>query len=166
MTAAKCISTASAVLTRRFPPGLSRMGFAAVFFLAGGLGTPAFAQSPPAIAGDAVRGAKLYEARCEACHSIDHSRIGPSHRGVVGRASAAVKDFTYTPALKKLKVTWTPANLDRWLASPPKMAKGTSMGINVPVAKDRTDIIAYLATQTDPTAAAAKPAAPATPTKK
>jgi cytochrome c len=81
------------------------------------------------------------------CHSIDANRIGPAHRGVVGRRSASAANFRYSPALQRLNVTWTPENLDRWLTSPPTMAPGTAMGVVVAGAQDRADIIAYLATQ-------------------
>ncbi len=108
-----------------------------------------------AVTGDAVRGEKLYTARCGACHGLDANRIGPKHRGVVGRKSAAIPDFTYTAALKKLKVVWTPANLDRWLENPTRMAPGTAMALRTAVPKDRADIIAYLAA--NPLPAPAKP---------
>jgi cytochrome c len=105
--------------------------------------------------GDAVRGEKLYTARCGACHGLDANRIGPKHRGVVGRKSASIADFKYTAALKKLNVIWTPANLDRWLENPTRMAPGTAMALRTVVPKDRADLIAYLAA--NPLPAPAKP---------
>ncbi|HCK84077.1 MAG TPA: hypothetical protein DHW63_06050 [Hyphomonadaceae bacterium] len=92
----------------------------------------------------------LYETRCSACHSIDNNRVGPAHRGVVGRRSGTAPGFTYSAALRRLNVAWTPANIDRWLTNPTAMAPGTAMGISVPSAQDRADIIAYLATQRAP----------------
>lgn len=97
------------------------------------------------LAGDPRRGATLYEARCGVCHSLDANRIGPRHRGVFGRKAGAVADFAYSPALRKSGVVWTAANLDRWLTAPTGMVKGTMMGLRVPSAQDRADIIAYLA---------------------
>lgn len=105
---------------------------------------------PAAPAGNAARGEMLYETRCSACHSIDNNRVGPAHRGVVGRRSATAPGFTYSAALRRLNVAWTPANIDRWLSNPTAMAPGTAMGISVPSAQDRADIIAYLATQRAP----------------
>lgn len=98
-------------------------------------------------AGDAARGEARYEAVCSACHSIDRNRIGPLHRGVVGRKAGAVTGFAYSSALKKSGIVWTPANLDRWLSGPIKMVPGTRMGISVANAADRRDIIAWLASQ-------------------
>jgi cytochrome c len=105
------------------------------------------AQAAPASTGDPVRGKTLYESRCFGCHSIDADRIGPRHRGVVGRKAGSIVDFDYSPALKKVKFVWTPKQLDKWLQGPGKLVKGTRMAFTVPVAADRTAIIAYLATQ-------------------
>lgn len=103
---------------------------------------PPRAVPPP---GDPRRGATLYETRCGACHSLDASRIGPSHRGVFGRRAGAVAGFKYSPALKASGLVWTAANLDLWLTAPTKLVKGTAMGFRMPAPQDRADVIAYLA---------------------
>ena len=105
--------------------------------------------TPPAAA-DAVRGANLYERRCSACHSIAVSRIGPLHRGVVGRRAGTVPGYAYSTALRTSGLTWTAANLDRFLTGPTRMVPGTKMGLSVAAPADRRDIIAYLATQRAP----------------
>lgn len=102
----------------------------------------------PMPVGDAARGARLYTARCGACHSLDANRIGPSHRGIVGRRSGQAPSFRYSTALRRLNVVWTPRTLDRWLTNPSAMAPGTSMGIRVVNAQERADIITYLGAQT------------------
>ena len=96
--------------------------------------------------GDPAHGKTLYNA-CMSCHSIDENDIGPKHRGVVGRRSGSIPDYAYSAAVKALGVTWTPANLDRWLTDPQAMAPGAKMFFSVPSAQNRADIIAYLATQ-------------------
>jgi cytochrome c len=106
----------------------------------------AAAQPMPA---SATRGEALYTARCGACHSLDANRVGPRHRDVVGRRAASVADFSYTPALRRLDVTWDEASLDRWLTNPTALAPGTAMGIRVASAQERADIIAYLAANSD-----------------
>lgn len=103
---------------------------------------------PVYAAGDAGRGAELYEARCTGCHSLDANRVGPLHRGVVGRRAGSVTDFAYSPALRKSKLTWTEANLDRWLANPEALVPGQKMGYSVAEAVDRADLIAYLRRET------------------
>lgn len=107
-----------------------------------------FAAAVPASGqGTASAGQALYEARCGACHSIDHDRIGPSHRGVVGRRAGTVPGFAYSPALRRFGRMWTPELLDRWLTNPRALVPGTRMGLMVNNPTDRQAIIAYLATQ-------------------
>jgi len=100
--------------------------------------------APVLAAGDAGAGRALYQARCMACHSIDYNGVGPAHRGVFGRAAAQAPGFAYSDALKSARVIWNEDTLDRWLADPEKVAPGQRMGVNVPEAKDRADLIAYL----------------------
>lgn len=97
------------------------------------------------VKGDPVRGYALYQSRCAACHSLDHSRIGPAHRGVFDRTAGSVPGFDYSPALKHSGVRWTAANLDRWLADPEAFIPGQKMGYQVPDPVDRRDLIAFLA---------------------
>lgn len=103
--------------------------------------------TPPdgAVKGDPVRGHALYQSRCTACHSLDHSRIGPSHRGVFDRLAASVPGFDYSPALKHSGVRWTATNLNRWLTDPEAFVPGQKMGYQVADPADRRDIIAFLA---------------------
>jgi cytochrome c len=97
------------------------------------------------VKGDPVRGEALYQSRCTACHSLDHSRIGPAHRGVFDRIAASVAGFDYSPALKHSGVRWTAANLNRWLKDPEAFIPGQKMGYQVPDPVDRRDLIAFLA---------------------
>jgi cytochrome c len=95
--------------------------------------------------GDAVKGKALYESRCTACHSLDHSRIGPAHRGVFGRRVGKVAGFDYSPALRHSHVVWNAKSLNRWLTNPEAFIPGQKMGYSVPDAQDRADVIAFLA---------------------
>lgn len=92
------------------------------------------------------RGTALYQARCTACHSPDHNRAGPAHRGVFGRHAGSVSGYDYSPALKASSLVWTRENLDRWLAGPERLVPGQKMGYSVPDAQDRSDLIVYLET--------------------
>jgi cytochrome c len=94
--------------------------------------------------GDAERGKALYDSRCTACHSLDHSRIGPAHRGVFGRHAGHVVGYDYSPALRRSQVVWNARSLDRWLTNPELFIPGQKMGYTVPDAQDRVDIIAFL----------------------
>lgn len=101
---------------------------------------------PPAKAAtrSALSGKQLYTRRCGACHSVDQNRVGPRHRGVVGRKAGSISNFTYTKALKKLNLVWNEKNLERWLTNPTAMAPGTSMGFRVNNPAERRAIIEYL----------------------
>src|SRR3546814_5603443 len=81
-----------------------------------------------AIAADPIsEGRVLYQGRCGGCHSVETNRIGPRHRGVVGRPVASVPDYDYSPALKQLGGTWTPARLDLWLSDTQEMVPRSKM---------------------------------------
>ncbi|MGD9831570.1 MAG: cytochrome c family protein [Piscinibacter sp.] len=95
-------------------------------------------------AGDAVRGQQLYESRCIACHSVEQSRVGPSHQGVLGRRAGSVPGYDYSPALKASRLVWSERTLDAWLADPQRLIPGQKMGVQVKDANDRADLIAYL----------------------
>jgi len=101
------------------------------------------AVADPAPQGDAVHGKLLYQG-CAACHSIDDNDLGPRHRGVVGRKAGVVPDYNYSQALKSSGLTWTEANLDRWLTNPSVLVPGTKMFFKIDDPQSRADIIAYL----------------------
>ena len=110
------------------------------------LGAACLALSPlPALAaGDVDAGLALYQTRCAVCHSMDFNGVGPAHRGVFGRQAAQTPGFAYSDALKASHLTWDEASLGRWLADPEKLVPGQRMGVNVPEAAARRDLIAYL----------------------
>ena len=110
---------------------------------AGAMALAAGARAEPA---DALPGASLYRARCGTCHSLDANRIGPAHRGVVGRMAGRAPGYSYSPALKASEIIWNAANLDQWLQGPQKMVKGSKMYFVVPGVSDRALIIKYLQT--------------------
>jgi cytochrome c len=105
------------------------------------------AANPALAAGDATRGETLYAA-CAACHTLDpaQNQLGPHLKGVVGRKAAAVDDYTYSGPMKRAEVTWTAETLDAFLTDPQAVVAGTKMPFaGMPDAKDRADLIAYLA---------------------
>jgi cytochrome c len=104
----------------------------------------AAALHPAFAAGDADKGAALYQARCTACHSLDYNGVGPAHRGTFGRHAGQAPGYAYSAALRAADVVWNEATLDRWLADPEKFIPGQRMGVNVLDAADRADLIAFL----------------------
>jgi cytochrome c len=117
------------------------VGAVAFGLVIGGATTlPAFA-APPAANGEA-----LFRQRCQVCHSVVTAKsagVGPNLRGVVGRKAAAAA-FNYSNAMQQSKITWTQANLDRYLTAPIKMVPGTRMVIAVTDAAQRAALIKYL----------------------
>jgi cytochrome c len=118
------------------------LAFATVAAAAEAVGTPAAC----GVRGDPARGAELHAARCGGCHSLDEHRVGPAHRGVVGRRAGGASGFDYSPAMRGSELVWTRATLDRWLADPEKTIPGQGMGVSVGAPQDRADLIAYLET--------------------
>ncbi len=128
----------------------------------------AVAQTPAA--GNAERGRALFQQSCALCHPTGQAGApgatpaasaaanalpGPILAGVVGRPSASVPNYGYTPALTAAHLTWDTATLDRFLSGPTILVPGTVMPVPVPDATDRRDLIAFLATL--------RPALPPTP---
>ncbi|MFC4170258.1 c-type cytochrome [Teichococcus aestuarii] len=105
------------------------------------------APSARAEEGDAARGRTLFQRQCQSCHQVAQPRngVGPTLQGVVGRASASVEGYNYSPALKALGQSWTPETLGAFLANPTGVARGTRMVQRVAAEQDRKDIIAFLA---------------------
>lgn len=95
--------------------------------------------------GDATRGETVYE-RCEGCHSPDANRVGPKHRGVVGRQAGSVANYNYSQGLKNAGFVWTDALLDKWLTNPQALVPGAKMGFRLADPQERADVIAYLGT--------------------
>jgi cytochrome c len=107
-------------------------------------GATVLAQERPG-AGDPGRGQTLYAARCSGCHSVDEDRVGPHHRGVLGRKAGGVPGFEYSDALAASKLVWSRATLAAWLTEPDKLIPGQKMGYRLDEARDRADVVAYLA---------------------
>ena len=97
--------------------------------------------------GNADEGKKYFEMQCIACHSAEADdgggAQGPSLIGVLGRAVASDKEFSYTKELRESKLVWDPATLERFLTAPDKVVPGTMMVIAVAEQSDRDNLIAY-----------------------
>jgi cytochrome c len=98
----------------------------------------------------AAEGRILYQSQCGGCHSVETNRVGPRHRGVVGRRIASVPDYDYSPALSRLGGVWTPNRLDLWLSDTQKMAPGSKMYLKQDDAGQRHLIIDYLKSVSGP----------------
>jgi cytochrome c len=99
-------------------------------------------------AGDPIHGAVIFK-QCLLCHTNEQgkNKIGPSLWGVVGRHSATIADYSYSPAMKAADKIWDEATLNTYLTKPQAMVPGTKMTFfGLPKEQDRLDVIAYLKT--------------------
>jgi aldose sugar dehydrogenase len=101
----------------------------------------------PESASSAASGEALYEA-CAACHvpaAAGVPSVGPSLKGVFGRAVASQPGFEYSGALRGLGGSWTKERLDAFLLNPAAFAPGTTMLFGgIPDAGSRASLIDYL----------------------
>jgi cytochrome c len=105
--------------------------------------------TPAAFAADTAAGKAVFDKLCVACHSLEQGAVtvGPPLHGVVGRKAASVAGFAmYSQALKDYKVTWNAKTLDEFLENPMGKVPGTMMVMPVTDAKERADLIGFLAT--------------------
>lgn len=95
---------------------------------------------------DIVKGARVFQAQCGGCHTIEPGahRAGPSLYRVLGRPAASAAGFDYSPALRHADIIWTPETLDAFLEDPQDVAPGTRMvfwGLDV---EERQQVIRFL----------------------
>lgn len=112
------------------------------------LATPAVVgaqNAPTGAAPDIGHGEGTFNDMCMSCHLKEGGGQGPTLVGVMGRGSASVPGVMYTKALQDAHLTWTNQTMDQFLTNPQALVPGTAMPMSVPDAKDRADLIAYLA---------------------
>jgi cytochrome c len=91
-------------------------------------------------------------AVCRSCHTLTDGgsdMTGPNLHGLFGRKAATHGGFKYSDQLKASGITWDAAQLDPWLENPRGHVPGTKMVFaGVKDARDRIDLIGYLAAET------------------
>lgn len=105
--------------------------------------------SPALAAGVAAKGEKVF-AKCKACHDVEKgvNKVGPTMKGIVGRAAASVADYKYSAAMVAKGaegLVWTEETLTVYLPDPKAYVPKTKMafaGLKKP--EEVADIIAYL----------------------
>ncbi|MBI1964616.1 MAG: cytochrome c family protein [Betaproteobacteria bacterium] len=127
----------------------SNLGYSslAMVGMAAGVLAAAMPSTAAETAGDAKRGAKVFQA-CVACHSAEPGRhmTGPSLAQLFGRKAGTAKGFLrYSDPMLKSDIVWDERALDQWLASPAQMIPGNDMAFpGLPDQRARRDLIAYL----------------------
>ena len=99
--------------------------------------------------GDADAGASDFKRTCIICHTAEagKNKVGPSLFGIVGRTAGTAAGFNYSDAMKGAGLTWTPENLEKYVADPKGTVPGNKMAYpGIKDAAQRQDVIAYLAT--------------------
>ena len=114
------------------------------------LGSLAPMAAAQAQTGDVSKGSALFATHCAECHSMKEgkSKKGPSLFASFGSKAGQHEGFAYSDALKNSQLVWNADTLSRYLASPKTAVPGGKMKYDgLENAKDRTDLIAYLASQ-------------------
>lgn len=124
-----------------------------VRYLGGAAGTlilfagAAPAEQPP---DPRVKGERVF-LKCFSCHTLDPGMTnlpGPNLIGIVGRATASLPGFNYSPAMPAFATRnrrWTAGSLDRYIADPMKLVPGGSMAFpGIQDASERKELIDYL----------------------
>lgn len=97
--------------------------------------------------GDPRAGAIVFK-RCAVCHTSDKgggAGLGPNLFGIVGRKAASRPGFAYSGSLRKAGITWTEANLTKWVANPASMVPGTKMAFGgISSKRQQADVVTYL----------------------
>ncbi|HUC68356.1 MAG TPA: cytochrome c family protein [Stellaceae bacterium] len=111
---------------------------------------PLLAAAPAVRAQDAAQGEVIFKRNCAICHTVEagKNKIGPSLAGVVGRKAGTAPGYSYSDANKNSGITWSDAELDKYLTDPRGVVPGTKMlfaGLKNP--DDRKNVIAYLKQQ-------------------
>lgn len=123
-----------------------RAWLAALALLAGSTAAPA---QTAGSADDVARGKRLFML-CAACHDVKSggpARIGPHLDGLIGRRSASVAGFQFSPAMQAKPFVWDEKALDAWLVKPADVVPGNTMPFaGMPQAADRKAMIAYIKT--------------------
>jgi len=94
-------------------------------------------------------GAQIFKSNCTVCHSAEpgQSKIGPPLFGVVGRKAGTAPNYVYSEAMKNSGLTWTPDQLEIYLANPMGVVPNTKMlFVGLKNAADRKALIGFLAT--------------------
>lgn len=111
-----------------------------------------------ALGPDELAAADLGEGRvlaheCSGCHGMSPGAFGggnypgPNLVGVVGRPKASLEEYPYSEAMRAQDGTWSPEELNAFLADPLNVVPGTNMPRGrQPDRASRIAIIAYLST--------------------
>ena len=113
---------------RRSCSGKGKMVISVFGRMAGGFAWVWSCGAGSAMAGDAVKGEKVFK-RCKACHYVDKekNKTGPHLVAVLGREAGSLEGYKYSKAMKASGLVWDEETLAAYLKAPKKYVKGTKM---------------------------------------
>lgn len=101
---------------------------------------------------DYMAGKNSFAMRCSACHTYAESSMdltGPNLSGVFDRQAGSKESFEFSETLVAADFTWTPDQLDAWLADPQGFLPGNAMSIPTAVPdNERTALISFVMIET------------------
>lgn len=125
----------------------------------------ACAVSAPALAqeGDAANGEKVFK-KCASCHNVGEgakNKVGPALTGVIGRTAGTFEGFKYGDSIVaagEAGLVWSAEEIFTYLEDPRKYLRAklddkkarSKMAFKLRKEEDRRDVIAYLATFSEP----------------
>ena len=99
-------------------------------------------------AGDARRGADVFDNECSDCHTATAkggNGKGPALFGILGRNAGSVPGYDYSDANKASHFVWTAEQLEAYLPNPKGAMPGTKIRYSgIKDAGERADVIAFL----------------------
>ncbi len=91
---------------------------------------------------------KTVAKKCASCHSFNRggkNKVGPNLYNILNRDRAAIVEFNYSKAIKKLGGKWSLSDMDKYIHNPKKFLPGTKMSFKgIKNADDRASLILYL----------------------
>ncbi|MFT6558448.1 c-type cytochrome [Sneathiella sp.] len=104
-------------------------------------------------AADTKKGEKVFK-KCAACHTVEKggkAKIGPNLWGILNKDVASSEGYTkYSKSMKNYGGVWSAERLNAFLKKPKSEVKKTKMTFaGLKKEKDRLNLIAFLATQSD-----------------
>lgn len=107
----------------------------------------------PLAAYQGERGAQVFRA-CIACHTLKDGqgvRAGPTLSGLFGRKIASLRDYEFSPSLKRLDIVWTADTVSKLFeVGPASFTPGTKMPEQRLGAEDRAALVKFLEKATKP----------------
>jgi len=100
-----------------------------------------------ALAQDIQKGERSFQ-KCVACHAIGpnaENKLGPQLNGLDGRAAGAVRNFSYSDAVKKAGIVWTEESFRVFMRDPAGRMPGNKMTFSgIKSDQESSDLWAYL----------------------